>query len=113
MSATMTVLPTKQEAELNVDGRVIVVKELNFIERHRALRALGPAAASSAAYLADCLMFASVRSIDGVPVPPIDPKRDVESTIQLLGDAACEAVQTWFAERVGASQGDVVESAKN
>lgn len=108
-----TVLPTKQEAELTVDGRVIVVKELNFIERHRALRVLGPAAASSAAYLADCLMFASVRSIDGVPVPPIDPKRDVESTILALGDDGCEAVQTWFAERMEASPADVVEAAKN
>lgn len=113
MSESMTVLPTNKEAELTIEGRKVVVKELSFIERHRVLRALGPAASSSAAYLADCLMFASVRSIDGIPVPPVDPKRDVESTMLLLGDAGCEAVQTWFAERMDKAPEQVLEEAKN
>lgn len=108
-----TIIPAKtEETVTDGSGRKIVMKELTFKDRHRLFRLVGKGAAGNEAFLADCMMFASVVSVDGVPVPPVSEKTDVEPIIDALGDAGCEAVQQWFANR---SQGIVsaVDDAKN
>jgi len=100
------------ESITDARGRTITIKELGFKDRHRLFRAVGKAAQGNEAFLADCMMFASVVSIDGVPVPPPNDKSDVEPIIDALGDDGCEAVQAWFAARAGEPDA-AIETAKN
>lgn len=109
MSETILSVPA-ETALTDARGRKIVVRRVGFRDRHRLLRNLRDV---GEAYLAECLMFASVVSIDGVPAPPPDPRRDVEPIIDLLGEDGCEAVQGWFAEQAANPAQTGVDDAKN
>lgn len=103
---------TKDETIRDTLGRSIVMRPLDFKGRHRLFKVVGRAAQGNEAFLADCMMFASVVSIDGTPVPPPTERSDVEPIIDALGEAGGNAVQDWFANRASA-ENEVVTTAKN
>ncbi|HTR17159.1 MAG TPA: hypothetical protein VMI52_09020 [Acetobacteraceae bacterium] len=74
------------------DGRSLVVRKLNALDRLRLFKAVGAVLAENEPYLGMAMLAASVCSIDAVPVPFPGNEAQVEALVSRLGDAGIAAV---------------------
>ncbi len=97
-------------------GRVLVLRELGFLEQSRLVRLLGSSDSFNGAYMKGYVLPAcAVASIDGVAFPVPVSAREVEAAIQRLDFAGFEAVgpvlYPWM--RDGAAEESEAEALKN
>jgi hypothetical protein len=80
----------------DADGRELVLRRMNALDRLRLFKAVGPQLAQNAPYLGMAMLAASVCAIDGVPVPPPVTEGQVEALVSRLGDVGIAAVAGGF-----------------
>lgn len=78
-------------------GRVLEVKRLTRREVMRHMRQWGTAS-NVTDWLANALISAAVRSIDGKPIPVATTPDQIEAISEMLGQEGAEAVAKWFQE---------------
>lgn len=101
--------PSEKGKIRDAKGRMLVVKPLDSLETYRLLRITRATGAEG--YFGMAAMAASVQSIDGETVH-INTEREIEFTIQQLGNHGLAAVADALAE-LREDGGEEVKAAKN
>lgn len=106
MTPTASVLSSAGERITIVDenGREIVVRKLNALDKLRLLKAAGPALSENQAWLGVAMLAASVVQIDGVPVPVPATEHQIEGLVGKLGDLGLDAVSEALTHSDGLSE---------
>jgi hypothetical protein len=99
------------DVTLDPDGRKIVVRKMTPVEQFRFKKVIGRYM-DNAGYLMDAMMAASVRSVDGNPMPFPQSEADVEFILVRLGDDGWAAVQEHFFS-LAADPAEDKDAAKN
>lgn len=84
------------------NGRELEVASLTTREQMRLMRACGPAA-DTQVYLINAIMAATVRGIDGVPVPFPRTPDEVDALADKVDGPGLSAVQKWLEARAAAA----------
>lgn len=95
----------------DVSGREISLRKPPVLAQLRLVDAIGDSSANRV-YLGMCLPLMYVSAIDGVEVPPLDSKKQVEALFQRLDEDGLEAVNNGIAEHFSRDSKDEVASAK-
>ncbi len=78
----------------DADGRRIILRRLNALDRLRLFKAAGPVLAQNQPWLGMAALAWCVTAIDGVPVPVPGNEAQIEALVGRLGDTGIEAVAT-------------------
>jgi hypothetical protein len=110
---TQAVIAASQPPEFTIeaDGKPISVRVLSPVEQFRFKKVIGKFT-DNPGYMVDALMAASVRSIEGTPMPFPQNEAGIEFIIDRLGWSGWQAVQMKFSE-IGDKQANAGEIAKN
>jgi hypothetical protein len=73
-------------------GRVLIIRRPTALDTLRLFKAAGPVLAQNEPWLAIATLACSVDSIDDVPVPTPTNEKQIEATVQMLGDQGLEAI---------------------
>lgn len=92
-------------------GREITLRRPPVLAQLRLVDAIGDSAANRV-YLGMCMPLIYVAAIDGVDVPPLDSKKQVEALFQRLDEEGLEAVNAGITEHFVRDEKAEVESAK-
>jgi uncharacterized protein YidB (DUF937 family) len=93
-------------------GRTLEVRRLGRRETMRLMRMWGTAS-NVETWLGNGLVAASVKAVDGVPVPLPVTVDQVEALADKLDDAGLRAVADWIAAQPAADLADLRDAAKN
>ena len=94
-------------------GRFLKWKMPSFLEQVRLLRAIGPEQAQNQPYVEIVNVACSIVSIDGVPEPKPTSERQIDATLERLGDEGIAAISAFMkaaAEKTKAEAGAAVAS---
>ena len=80
-------------------GREITFRQLTPLDRLRLFKAVGPELAQNAPYLGVAMLAASVVAIDQVPLPAPASERQVESSVNWLGEEGLAAASEGLAKQ--------------
>jgi hypothetical protein len=96
---TQAIIASSQPPEVTLDatGRKIVVRVLSPVEQFRFKKVVGTFMGNPG-YMLDAMMAASVRNIDGNPMPFPQSEANVEFILEKLGWDAWQAVQTHYSK---------------
>jgi len=93
---TPTELVLKPRSELirikDVNGRDIVIRHLNALDKLRLLKAAGPVLSENQAWLGVAMLAASVIELQGVPIPIPINENQIETIVGRLGDVGLDAI---------------------
>ena len=94
MGPAATIVALSQESLDIRDGlgRHIKIRRLNALDRLRLLKAAGPELSRNDTWLNIAALAVSVIEIDGVPRPTPLSERQIELTVQELGDVGLEEI---------------------
>lgn len=93
-------------------GRKLTVQRLDALGQLDFFEAAG-AAASTSSWMAMAMVAVSVRTIDGVPVPPWRTKEDIRKAVKALGMEGINAATAAFIDPDDAAPDNVTDTAKN
>jgi hypothetical protein len=113
LTPTQAVVAAAQPPEVTLpnDGKPIVVRVLTPLEQFRYKKVIGKFT-DNPGYMIDALMAASVRSIDGAPMPFPQNEAGIELIIEKLGWGGWQSVQQHF-NKLGEEQAESVDNVKN
>ena len=100
-----------EDVTLEADGRKIVVRKMTPIEQFRFKKVIGKFM-DNLGFLSDAMMAASVRKVDGDPMPFPQSEANVEFILEKLGSDGWDAVQTHFFSKAN-EQAQDTDAAKN
>jgi hypothetical protein len=114
LTESQRILAQGQESASVTDSRerVLEVKRLSRREVMRCMRQWGQAS-NVEQWLSLALLTASVRSVDGRPVPMPQNVEQVEAISELLGDEGTQAVADWYQKQAAPDLGEERAAAKN
>ena len=94
MTPTATVLAAANERVSISDrnGRSIVARKLNALDKLRLLKAAGPQLSENQTWLGVAMLAASVVEIDGIPVPTPVTEQQIEALVGHLDDPGLDAI---------------------
>lgn len=101
-------------AEIKVktaSGREITLKRPQVLAQLRLVDAIGESAANRV-YLGMCMPLIYVAAIDGVEVPALETKKQVEALFQRLDEDGLDALNASIAENFGRDEKAEAERAK-
>ena len=104
-------MPDERQTVTDADGRVLEMRAVSWRERMRMIRVCG-AAADIDRFMGHALIAASVRAIDGTPMPFPTRVEDVESATNTLDDAGMEAAAKWLSAQQAPRQIDTAAAKK-
>ena len=86
-------MANETETLRDAGGRTLIVRDLSALEDMRLLRAIGPYQSDNRPYVELVQMAASVRFIDGKPQVPLTGERQIDASVEALGDNGLAILQ--------------------
>lgn len=90
------------EVITDAKGRKFTTRKLKVLDQIKLLRAIGPAQSGNEPYVQIVMMAAGVAEIDGVPCPVITNERQIDATIDKIGDEGFAALMVDMRKQVEA-----------
>lgn len=113
MTPSETIVAAAAPTVTDAQGRRIVLRRLNALDKLRLFKAAGPVLAQNQPWLGMAVLACSVAAIDDVPVPAPVTEAQIEATIVRLGDAGIEAIAAALSEEPPAEGTEAIATAGN
>ncbi|MBV8576245.1 MAG: hypothetical protein JOZ58_14565 [Acetobacteraceae bacterium] len=112
-SAAIVSAASGMQSVTDAEGRILVLRRLNALDKLRLFKAAGPVLAQNQPWLGMAMLACSVAMIDEVPIPPPTNEQHIEALVSRLGDSGIAAAAAALATDTAPSRAELVAAAGN
>lgn len=112
-SARIVAAAEEQVVATDADGRTLLLRRMNALDRLRLFKAAGPVLSQNQYWLGMASLACSVVAIDGVPIPAPTNEQQIEGVVLRLGDAGIAAVAAAMQSQAEAPPREMAAQAGN